>query len=174
MTIPIALLPRDVAATASTTCSAVSLDVRITYATTLDQRTPLQRRIDAQSAPPDDARRVLLGDLEFYYPDGRHLGGLSLYANFAKIASRPLARGDTGATPSWLTFPDLPMTDRDVITYPMPLSIRIDRDASVIQLVLGTGAPTQTHALADTIWLGLDDNDAPCELTIAGVTWSAD
>jgi hypothetical protein len=166
------LLHRDNGATVIATCSDVSLDIRIEYSGLLDNRTPIQRQIESLMPSPDTAHRVLLGELEFYFRNSAHLTGISLYSNFAAAPIDNKSTEIEEAEPVWLTFPELDLTDRDVISYQVPVHVFVRQNEHRVRLLLGEPRACRRYAIADGLWIGLDEEQKIGDLIISGIVWT--
>ncbi len=164
------LTPRSTGARATAVCSDVTLDIRVTYADDLDARTPVQRQIDALMAPSETARRVLIGDLEFYFADGVHLAGVSLYANFAAASPDDGSAAGSGE-PVWIGFPDLAETDRDVIHVEAEVAVAVSRERRRARVRINARSPATHYMLADGLTLGVDASGAIAELVADNVAF---
>ncbi len=170
--VSISLVKRNVAAVAATTCSESGLDSHIGYRDSFDDRTPVQRSIDRFIVPPGSACRVLVGDLEFYYEDGQHITGISLYYDVRRAKSANLTMSRPRAGPVWLAFPSAADQDRDVVRYPASIDVWQDRENNTVRVVLGNAGPSDFYELAENLWLGRTAAGDIGEVWFLGVVWA--
>ncbi len=170
--VAISLVKRDVTAISVTTWSESGLDSHIGYRDSFDDRTPVQRSIDRFIVPPDAACRVLIGDVEFYYEDGQHLTGISLYYDFRRAKSANLKRSRPSTGPVWLAFPPVADEDRDVVRYPASIDVWQDRENNTVRITLIDAGPSDLYELAENLWLGRTAAGDIGEVWFLGVVWA--
>ena len=160
--------PRNVAASIVASCSEVTVDITVQYATPApDMTTALQRRIEAAIQLPSPAEQAWLGDIECWFGDAGRLNSLGMYGNFAVAPSTAIVV-PRGAEPVWLSLPErgaaaAAPSGRTVIA--------IDRSSQTIRLRQGDTQASEWFALADGLYIGVTDGGAFTELIVAGVEW---
>ncbi len=149
------LAPRTVDARASSSCSSTNLDVRITYgAVPGDPATPIQRRIEQRLALPGPAWRISIAGVELGFADGTRLSDVSVYGNFAALASTDIAMPAERLSAAWLGFAGLDLAADDVFTVDGALHLAVDRPHGVVSVRLA--AATEWFRLADGLLIGID------------------
>jgi len=170
--VSISLIKRDITAFCTTTCTAFGLDTQICYRGSFDARTQVQRTIEQFIVPPHSACRVLVGGLEFYYEDGQHLSGISLYCDFGRVKKTDLRINRAVTDPVWLNFPAAAGSERDVVNYPASIAVWQDRANNTIRIVLADAKPCDLHELAENLWVGRTPAGDIGEIWFFGVIWA--
>ncbi len=166
------LRPRDVAAIIVASCSEVTVDIAVRYATQApDPTTDVQRRIEAAIQLPSPAEQAWLGHIECWFGDGERLSSLGMYGNFAAAESAVIEL-PRDANLVWLSPPE----PGAVETVPCGQTvISIDRSSHAVRLSQAGTQAVEWFALADGLYVGVDDGQAFAGLIVAGIEWiSAD
>jgi hypothetical protein len=168
----LALLPRDVMATAVATCSEHDFEIHIEYACSFDTRTPMQRLIEGKKPLSPSAGRVILGRIELYYSDELHLSEINLFENF-NVAEVDIALSYPKNAPrASLVFPDLGSIEWGAFNILMPLRVYLNREAGLLKLILGEKRLCRPYELADGLVVGVDALGDIGEVIASGVTWT--
>ena len=62
-------------------------------------------------------------------------------------------------------------SDRDVVSFPSPIQICVDKASQIIRIVLDTNIEFKMYELAKGLWVGRTANDEIGEIVVAGVVW---
>lgn len=169
----VTLAPRDVSASLRATCSDVSLDVIINYATPGPMPgSDVQRRIEALVSMPIPAWLVRIGGLELSFGDGGRLSALGLYADIASAVAEDLPQAPD-APPAWLALPEFDPGDEDVFSIDASPLLSVDRQRGAARVrVADAGEDLRSFSLADGLLVRVDATGCLIDLTVRGIKWT--
>jgi hypothetical protein len=168
----VTLAPRDVSAGLRATCSDVSLDAVIDYASPGPMPgSDVQRRIEALVSIPRPAWVVRIGGLELGFGDGARLSSLGLYADMASAVAEDLPQAPD-APAAWLALPQFDPCDDDVFSVDASPLVLVDRQRRAARVrVADAGGDLRSFSLADGLLVRVDATGCLIDLTVRGIEW---
>ncbi len=132
--------------------------------------TPIQRRIEERLVLPGTACRIVIAGLELGFADGVRVSDVSLYGNFAALASTDIAVPAGSFPPVWLGFAGLDLMDEDVFTLDGVLHLAVNRPRGMVSVQLAAAAGW--FSVADGLLVALDGAGLVAGFLLEGVRWT--
>jgi hypothetical protein len=130
--------------------------------------TTLRERLDEESGLQARSPRLMLGDIEIAYRDGRRLESIELRTTPSTWQREPIDDVLADAPPVWITF-KVEYDDNAILSLDLPVSIRWDAAADRLALVFAPQAALHWHRIADSVAVGTSADGALAELRFSDV-----